>query len=146
MKRATSQHNGRSPALTVDAVIIADREIVLIKRQKGPFQARWALPGGFVEYGETVDAAVRREVAEETGLRIELKSLIGVYSDPHRDPRGHVVSIAFLAEINSGTLSGGSDASEARLWPLTALPALAFDHARIISDALKLMGAPSRLA
>ncbi len=136
----------RSPALTVDAVIIADREIVLIKRQKEPFQDRWALPGGFVECGETVDAAVRREVAEETGLRIELKSLVGVYSDPHRDPRGHVVSIAFLAEINSGTLSGGSDASDARLWPLTALPALAFDHARIINDALKLMGAPSRLA
>lgn len=136
----------KSPALTVDAVIIADREIVLIKRQKEPFKDYWALPGGFVEYGETVDAAVRREAAEETGLSIEPTSLVGVYSDPHRDPRGHVVSIAFLAEISSGTLSGGSDASEARLWPLMALPALAFDHARIIRDALKLKGAPSRLA
>ncbi|MGZ4904094.1 MAG: NUDIX domain-containing protein [Halobacteriota archaeon] len=136
----------KSPALTVDAVIISDREVVLIKRQKEPFQDHWALPGGFVEYGETVDAAIRREVAEETGLCIELASLVGVYSDPHRDPRGHVVSIAFLAKINSGTLSGGSDASEARLWPLATLPALAFDHAHIINDALKLMGAPSRLA
>ncbi len=132
----------KSPALTVDAVLVEDRTIVLIKRQKEPFQGSWALPGGFVEYGETVEAAVRREVVEETGLCIEPASLVGVYSDPHRDPRGHVVSIAFLAAISSGTLVGGSDASEARFWPLTALPALAFDHARIISDALKLIDAP----
>ncbi len=136
----------RSPALTVDAVIIADRKVVLIKRQNEPFQDFWALPGGFVEYGETVDAAVQREVAEETGLCVTLTSLVGVYSDPHRDPRGHVVSIAFLAEVSSGTLSGGSDANDARLWPFTALPNLAFDHARIIDDALKLIGVPSRLA
>ncbi len=136
----------RSPALTVDAAIIADRKVVLIKRQNEPFQDFWALPGGFVEYGETVDAAVQREVTEETGLYVTLTSLVGVYSDPRRDPRGHVVSIAFLAEVSSGTLSGGSDATDARLWPFTALPNLAFDHARIIDDALKLMGVPSRLA
>ena len=136
----------KSPALTVDAVIITDREIVLVKRGKEPFKDHWALPGGFVEYGETVYAAIRREVAEETGLRVEVKSLIGVYSDPHRDPRGHTVSIAFLAEISTGILSGGSDAREARLWPLTALPPLAFDHARIIDDALKSMVSPSRRA
>ncbi len=136
----------RSPALTVDAAIIADRKVVLIKRQNEPFQDFWALPGGFVEYGETVDAAVQREVTEETGLYVTLTSLVGVYSDPRRDPRGHVVSIAFLAEVSSGTLSGGSDANDARLWPFTALPNLAFDHARIIDDALKLMGVPSRLA
>ncbi len=136
----------KSPALTVDAVIITDREIVLVKRAKEPFKDHWALPGGFVEYGETVYAAVQREVMEETGLRVEVKSLIGVYSDPHRDPRGHTVSIAFLAEINTGSLSGGSDAREACLWPLTALPPLAFDHARIIDDALKSMVSPSRRA
>ncbi|MGZ4901932.1 MAG: NUDIX domain-containing protein [Halobacteriota archaeon] len=132
----------KSPALTVDAVIITNREIVLIKRGKKPFKDHWALPGGFVEYGETVYAAMQREVVEETGLRVEIKSLVGVYSDPHRDPRGHVVSIVFLAEINAGILSGGSDAREARLWPLTELPPLAFDHARIIDDALKFMASP----
>ncbi len=135
----------KSPALTVDAVIIVDRDIVLVKRQNEPFQDFWALPGGFVEYGETVEAAVQREVAEETSLDIALLSLVGVYSDPRRDPRGHVVSIAFLAAVKSGTLSGGSDADDARLWPLTALPALAFDHARIVDDALKLRDVPSRL-
>ncbi len=136
----------KSPALTVDAVLIKDGEIALIKRQNEPFQDHWALPGGFVEYGETVEHAVQREVAEETGLCVAPTLLVGVYSDPHRDPRGHVVSIAFLAAITSGTLAGGSDATEARLWPLAALPALAFDHARIISDALTLRGEPSHPA
>ncbi len=126
----------KSPALTVDAVLIKDEEIVLIKRQNEPFKNHWALPGGFVEYGETVEHAAQREVVEETGLCVVPTLLIGVYSDPHRDPRGHVVSIAFLMSITSGTLAGGSDAIEARFWPLAALPDLAFDHARIISDAL----------
>ncbi len=136
----------KSPALTVDAVVLAERQIVLVKRLNEPFQDFWALPGGFVEYGETVETAVKREVTEETGLHITLTSLIGVYSDPHRDPRGHVVSVAFLAMVDSGTLSGSSDASDARLFPLTRLPLLAFDHARIINDALALMDAPSHLA
>ncbi len=136
----------KSPALTVDAVVLAEEEIVLVKRQNEPFQGFWALPGGFVEYGETVETAVRREVVEETGLHITLTSLIGVYSDPHRDPRGHVVSVAFLATVGAGTLSRGSDASDARLWPLTRLPLLAFDHARIINDARKLIDAPLHLA
>ncbi len=134
----------KSPALTVDAVILANREVVLIKRRNEPFRDQWALPGGFVEYGETVEAAVQREVAEETGLDVETTSLIGVYSDPHRDPRGHIISIAFLAEIHSGALLGGSDASKARFWPLTALPNLAFDHVRIVNDALKVINGPSR--
>ena len=134
----------KSPALTVDAVIRANKEVVLIKRRNEPFRDQWALPGGFVEYGETVEAAAQREVAEETGLDVETTSLIGVYSDPHRDPRGHIISIAFLAKIHSGALLGGSDASEVRFWPLMALPSLAFDHARIIHDALKLINVPSR--
>jgi ADP-ribose pyrophosphatase len=95
------------------------------------------LPGGFVEYGETVEAALRREVLEETGLVVEVTSLVGIYSDPRRDPRGHVVSAAFAAVIVSGELASGSDAAEANFWEITHLPPLAFDHAQIVRDALR---------
>ena len=126
----------RNPALAVDAVIVKNEKILLIKRKLEPHRGRYALPGGFVEYGETVEAALRREVLEETGLVVKIRSLVGVYSDPHRDPRGHVVSVAFAADIIGGTLTGGSDASEAVLLDIAELPPLAFDHAQIIRDAL----------
>jgi 8-oxo-dGTP diphosphatase len=127
----------KNPALTVDGVIIKDHMIVLIKRSKSPFEGQYALPGGFVEYGETVESALIREIAEETGLEVKIKSLIGVYSDPNRDPRGHVVSLAFKAQITGGELSSGSDAREVRLFDVRHLPQLAFDHEKIIHDALK---------
>lgn len=127
----------KNPALTVDAVIVKDGEIVLILRKGEPFRGQYALPGGFVEYGETVEAALKREVFEETGLVVEITSLVGVYSDPHRDPRGHVVSVAFTAAIVGGALVGGSDAAEAMLWDIGKLPRLAFDHGKIIKDALR---------
>ncbi|HDI74746.1 MAG TPA: NUDIX hydrolase, partial [Thermoprotei archaeon] len=83
----------KRPLLAVDTVILTeDGAIVLIKRSKDPFKGYWALPGGFVEYGETVEEAAIREAFEETGIRIELLALVGVYSDPSRDPRGHIVS------------------------------------------------------
>ena len=127
----------KNPALAVDAVIVKNGKIVLIKRKEEPFQGYYALPGGFVEYGETVEAALRREVLEETGLVVEVSSLIGIYSDPHRDPRGHVVSAAFAAVIVSGELTGGSDAVEANFWQIADLPPLAFDHAQIVHDAFR---------
>jgi 8-oxo-dGTP diphosphatase len=127
----------KNPALTVDAVIVKDGKIVLIKRKNEPFQGQYALPGGFVEYGETVEAALRREVLEETGLVVDVSSLVGIYSDPRRDPRGHVVSAAFAAVIVNGALASGSDAAEAIFWEITNLPPLAFDHAQIIRDALR---------
>lgn len=126
----------RNPELTVDAVIKKNQKIVLIKRKQEPYRGQYALPGGFVEYGETVEAALRREVFEETGLVVKIKSLVGVYSDPDRDPRGHVVSIAFAADVVGGALAAGSDASDAMLWDIADLPPLAFDHAQIISDSL----------
>ena len=126
----------RNPGLTVDAVIKKNLKIVLIKRKQEPYRGQYALPGGFVEYGETVEAALRREVFEETGLVVKIKSLVGVYSDPDRDPRGHVVSIAFAADVVGGTLAAGSDASDAMLWDIADLPPLAFDHEQIISDSL----------
>jgi len=126
----------RNPELTVDAVIKKNQKIVLIKRKQEPYRGQYALPGGFVEYGETVEAALRREVFEETGLVVKIKSLVGVYSDPDRDPRGHVVSIAFAADVVGGALAAGSDASDAMLWDIADLPPLAFDHTQIISDSL----------
>jgi 8-oxo-dGTP diphosphatase len=127
----------KNPALTVDAVIVKDGKIVLIKRKEKPFKGQYALPGGFVEYGETVEAALRREVLEETGLVVDVSSLVGIYSDPRRDPREHVVTAAFAAVIVSGALASGSDAAEANFWEITNLPHLAFDHAQIIQDALR---------
>ena len=126
-----------TPLLAVDAVILFQDGIVLIKRDRPPFAGSYALPGGFVEVGETVEAAAAREAREETGLIIELLGLVGIYSNPARDPRGHVVSAAFLAR-GSGDLKAGSDARSAQVFPLQSLPPLAFDHDKIISDALSL--------
>ena len=127
----------QTPLLASDAVILYAGGIVLIRRDRPPFSGCYALPGGFVEIGETVEAACKREAKEETGLDIELVGLIGIYSDPSRDPRGHVVSAAFLAE-GSGDLQAGSDARAAEVFSLKSLPDLAFDHARIVSDAISL--------
>lgn len=124
------------PLLTVDAVIFSGGNIALVRRKNPPFQNAWALPGGFVETGETVEAAAAREAKEETGLDIELIALLGVYSDPARDPRGHTVSIVYIARPAGGELAGGSDAAEAKLFSPDDLPELAFDHAEIIARAL----------
>jgi 8-oxo-dGTP diphosphatase len=127
----------KTPLLAVDAVIFFREGIVLINRDNPPYQGCFALPGGFVEIGETVEDAVQREAREETGLVIELLGLVGIYSDPGRDPRGHVVSAAFLAS-GRGELVSGSDARSSKVFLINSLPPLAFDHDRIISDALRL--------
>jgi len=119
----------------VDVVIASDEGIVLIRRAAGPFEGRWALPGGFVEVGETVEAAATREAAEETGLAGELARLVGVYSDPERDPRGHNVSVAFLARVVGGDLVAATDAAEVAVLDPDSVE-LAFDHRSIIADAL----------
>jgi len=125
-----------TPKLMVDVVIPSEGgRVVLIRRGSDPYKGRWALPGGFVEVGETVEQAARREAAEETGLAVELAGLVGVYSDPERDPRGHNVSVAFLARVLSGELSAATDAAEASLLDPGTVE-LAFDHGRIIADAM----------
>ena len=126
-----------TPKLMVDVVIPAERGVVLIRRGSEPFKGRWALPGGFVEVGETVEEAADREAAEETGLAVEVARLVGVYSDPERDPRGHNVSVAFIARVLSGELSAGTDASEVAVVDPDSVE-LAFDHRKIIEDALNL--------
>ena len=122
----------RSPAPTVDTIIEVAGGIVLIKRRFPP--PGWALPGGFVEYGETVEAAAVREAAEETGLTVTLTELLGVYSDPRRDPRRHTIAVVFVASAR-GEPVGGDDAAEARVFTPATFPApLAFDHAKILED------------
>lgn len=123
-----------TPLLTVDTVIIYGGKLVLIRRKNPPFQGHFALPGGFVEAGETVEKAAVREAKEETGLDVELIKLLGVYSDPSRDPRGHTVSVCFLA-VGSGNLKAGSDALDTGLFGITEIPQLAFDHNKIIENA-----------
>jgi 8-oxo-dGTP diphosphatase len=130
----------KTPLLTVDAVILFRKGVVLIKRQNQPYQGFYALPGGFVEVGERTEEAVRREAREETGLEIELLGLVGAYSDPGRDPRGHVVSLCYLAR-GRGELRPGSDARAAEVFSLQDLPAMAFDHRQMIGDAFRLMEA-----
>lgn len=126
----------RNPVPTVDIVIYSpDHGVVLIRRGKPPFEGAFALPGGFVETGETVEQAAKREAQEETGLEVKLEALLGVYSAPDRDPRRHTLSTVFIASVADPTkLAAGDDAAAAAWHPLQALPnALAFDHATILA-------------
>ncbi len=132
----------QGPFLTVDAVVF-DRlhnpeRIVLIRRKNPPFG--WALPGGFLDYGETVEYAAARELKEETGLDYEYQRLLGVYSDPNRDERFHTVTTAFYG-IAEGTPKAADDAQDAKWFLVSELPnEMAFDHRKIIQDAMERAG------
>jgi 8-oxo-dGTP diphosphatase len=130
-----------TPALCVDCVVIDARgSLLLVRRRNPPFKGRYALPGGFVEIGETVEAACRRELEEETGVRVGRLRLIGVYSDPRRDPRGHSCSVAFLARVGRARATAGDDAATAEWVQRGSQVPLAFDHAKIVADAERLLG------
>lgn len=121
-----------TPLLTVDILIGLCGKLVLIRRRNPPYQGYWALPGGFIEVGETVEEAAMREAHEETGLIVDLKGLVGVFSEPDRDPRGHTVSICFAA-IGQGTPQASSDAQDVALFDIDDMPPLAFDHVQMIN-------------
>jgi 8-oxo-dGTP diphosphatase len=128
-----SERDPKGPRPTVDVVIETEGGIVLVRRRNPPHG--WALPGGFVDGGETVAAAARREAKEETDLDVELVELLGVYSDPGRDPRGfYTVSTVFIGRAG-GVPRGGDDAAEARVFPPDAPPPdVVFDHPVILDD------------
>jgi 8-oxo-dGTP diphosphatase len=126
----------------VDAIIsCGNASIILIRRKNPPYKGLWALPGGFVEYGETVESAAKREVKEETGLQVDLKDILGVYSDPKRDPRGHVISICVMAQKKGGTLKADTDASQVQCLEIEDILKLeiAFDHKKILKDYLGII-------
>ncbi len=128
----------RNPAPTVDIIIeLVDRPhrpIVLIERLNPPYG--WAIPGGFVDYGETVETAAQREAQEETGLQVELIEQFHVYSDPNRDPRQHTMAVVFLATA-TGTPQAGDDAKHLGVFEPWQIPTnLCFDHDRVLRDYL----------
>ncbi|MEM5883017.1 MAG: NUDIX hydrolase [Candidatus Aenigmatarchaeota archaeon] len=122
--------------LAVDGIVENGNKILLIKRASEPFEGMLALPGGFVEEREKVEQALIREIEEETSIVVRPKEILGVYSDPGRDPRGHTVSIVFVCEVAGGELEAGGDAQDVDWYELKKinLKKLAFDHAKILKD------------
>jgi 8-oxo-dGTP diphosphatase len=128
----------RNPAPTVDAVILVPGDRVVLVRRKNP-PLGWAIPGGFVDEGEPLEAAATREAAEETGLGVTLLEQFHSYSDPARDPRRHTISTVFLASA-AGEPRGGDDADEARAFAWDALPSpIVFDHREILADVRRYL-------
>jgi len=125
----------RNPFPTVDIIIEVEGGIVLIERKNPPHG--WAIPGGFVDYGETVEAAAVREAKEETSLDVKLTRLLGVYSDPSRDPRSHTISTVYVA-IADGQPVAADDAADAGVFTENTLPEnVVFDHREILRDYFK---------
>lgn len=130
----------KTPLLTVDCVIMDRRgRVLLIKRGNAPFKGSYALPGGFVDLDETVEGACLREVLEETHLTIRRPKLVGIYSEPGRDPRGPTVSIAYATRVAAVKASAGDDAAAVEWVADWKKHPLAFDHATIIRDSLRVL-------
>jgi 8-oxo-dGTP diphosphatase len=124
---------------TVDALIIEKGRILLVKRKFDPYGGFWVIPGGFVEKGETVEEAARREALEETRLKVELVKSIGVYSDPKRDTARGTIAVAFIAKPLSDKIGGDMEIEKVKWFNLDELPPLGFDHRKIIDDARRML-------
>lgn len=132
------ENQWRKPSVTADGIVTRGNDILLIKRGTQPFKGSYALPGGFLEYGEKLEDCVVREVLEETGLKTSIVGLVGVYSSPDRDPRGHFITAVYHLEPFSGAVKAGDDASSAEWTPLDRLPKFAFDHGKIVQDFMAM--------
>jgi len=131
-------------AVTVDAVILYRKagilNVLLIKRKNEPFRDQWALPGGFLEENETMEEGAKRELEEETGLKLEKLQQVGAFGTPGRDPRGRTISIAFVGLIDAEPkVKASDDALDVKWFNMSDLPNLAFDHLKIISEANSLL-------
>ena len=131
--------NYKNPIPTVDAIIQKSSSILFVKRKKDPYKNHLALPGGFVNQGETIEEAMEREIYEETSLKVHPIDILGVYSDPKRDPRGHMITVVFVVTILEGSARAGDDAKEIIWVPLEKLNdiQIAFDHKLIVNDYLR---------
>ena len=129
------------PAVTADCIVFNQENdtisVLLIKRKNEPYKACWAFPGGFVNIDESAEDAAIRELKEETELEVSRVEQLKAYSNPDRDPRERVITIAFIAESHIKDVKGGDDAKEARWFDISNLPPLAFDHEQILNDAIE---------
>ena len=131
-------------SITVDAVVFRkndkDLELLLIQRKNEPFKNQWALPGGFLEVDEELETGAKRELKEETGLHIQRLTQLRAFGELGRDPRGRTISVAFYGYAEGDTTVKASDDAKGAQWfPVSELPKLAFDHAKIIEDVLKAL-------
>jgi 8-oxo-dGTP diphosphatase len=132
-------YNYPRAALTVDAIVFVktggSASVLLIERGHEPFKNKWALPGGFIEMDETLEKACKRELLEETGLKVEKMTQFKTYDAISRDPRHRTISVVYFAELNKiQQVKGGDDAARAKWFPVTDLPELAFDHRQILDE------------
>jgi 8-oxo-dGTP diphosphatase len=137
------------PAVAVDMVIVTTERrprVLLIRRKHDPFGGMWALPGGFVNESEALDAAARRELREETGVEAGKIEQLHAFGDPGRDPRGHVISVVYLARVNAKDMhaEADDDAAEVGWFALSKLPPLAFDHDKVLALAKRRLTAAKR--
>lgn len=125
------------PLIVVDGVLFRNEGVLMVKRATEPI-GYWALPGGFVDRGERLEHAIVRETKEETGLDVEVEKMVGIYDDPSRDPRGHMISVCFLLKLVGGKIATSPETSKVKFFG--ELPEnIAFDHKQMIMDAKKLL-------
>ena len=145
MSKAKYTYDYPRAAVAVDLAIVsrdASRRVLLIRRKNEPYRGCWALPGGFIEMEETLEESARRELLEETGIAAGKLTFLGVFGDPGRDPRGRVITVTYLAEVDPAKVRpiAADDAAEVGWFSLRKPPKLAFDHAKMLAAARKLLG------